>query len=84
MIALYTVLIEHKIFNPKKRTTKVAISKLWLVYCISSMQMHLLFTGQILQSKLRVKATKLVLLSIISLVMLSYQLFQIFRAIYRL
>ena len=72
MVALYTVLIEHKIFNPKKRTTKVAISKLWLLYCVSSMQMHLLFTRQILQSRLRIKATKVVPLSAISLVILSY------------
>ena len=29
-----TVLIEHEIFNPEKGTTKVAMSKLWPVYCV--------------------------------------------------
>ena len=31
-----TVLIEHKIFNPEKETTKVAVLKLWPVYCVSN------------------------------------------------
>jgi len=48
MIAVGTVLIEHKIIDPKDRTTKTAISKLWLVYCVSGMTMCLLSTGQLL------------------------------------
>jgi len=48
MVASGTILIEHEIFDPEKGTTKVAISKLWLVYCISSMQIYLLSTRQIL------------------------------------
>ena len=58
MIVFGTVLIEHKIFNPEKRAIKVAMSKLWLVYCVFGMQIHLLSTGQILQSGLRVKGNK--------------------------
>ena len=38
--------------------TKVVVLKLWPVYYISSMQIHLLFTGQIFQSGLRVKGNK--------------------------
>ena len=53
-----TVLIEHEIFDPEKGTIKVAMSKLWLVYCIPSMQIHLLSTKQILQSRLRVEGNK--------------------------
>jgi len=30
------VLIEHEIFDSKKETTKVSISKLWPVYCVFS------------------------------------------------
>ena len=45
-----TFLIKHEIFDPEKETTKVIMSKLWSVYCISSIQIHLLFTRQILQS----------------------------------
>jgi len=30
------ILIEYEIFISEKKTTKVAISKLWPVYCISS------------------------------------------------
>ena len=48
MVASSTVLIEHEIFDPEKETTKVAISKLWLVYCISGMQIYLFSTRQIL------------------------------------
>jgi len=48
MVTSDTILIEHKIFDPKKGTTKVAISKPWLVYYISNMQMYFLFTKQIL------------------------------------
>ena len=36
MITLSTVLIEYEIFNPEKVTTKVAMSRLELVYCISN------------------------------------------------
>jgi len=32
IVASSTILIEHEIFNPKKGTTKVAMSKLWPVY----------------------------------------------------
>ena len=35
MVTSGTVLIEHKIFDSKKETTKVAVSKLWPVYCVS-------------------------------------------------
>jgi len=48
IVASGTVLIEHEIFDPEKWTTKVAVSKLWPVYCISSIQMCLLSTEQIL------------------------------------
>ena len=58
MVASNTVLIEHEIFNSEKGTTKVAVSKLWPVYYISSMQMCLLSTEQILQSGLRVEDNK--------------------------
>jgi len=34
------------------------VSKLWPVYCVSSMQMYLIFTRQILQSGLRVEGDK--------------------------
>ena len=59
MVASSTVLIEHEIFDPEKETTKVAISKLWLVYCISGMQIYLFSTRQILQSGLRVEGGKI-------------------------
>jgi len=32
MVAIGTVLIEHEIIDPKNRTTRTAISKLWPVY----------------------------------------------------
>jgi len=32
MVAVGTVLIEHEIIDLKDRTTRTAISKLWLVY----------------------------------------------------
>ena len=35
MVTSNTVLIEHEIFDPTKETTKVAVSKLWSVYCVS-------------------------------------------------
>ena len=37
MVAMGTVLIEHKIINPKDRSTKTAISKLWPVYIASQL-----------------------------------------------
>ena len=37
MVASDTVLIEHEIFDSEKGATKVAVSKLWPVYYISSM-----------------------------------------------
>ena len=58
MVTSGTILIEHEICDPKKGTTKVVISKPWLVYYISSMQMYLLSTKQILQSELKVKGNK--------------------------
>ena len=45
-------------FDLKKGTTKVAVSKLWLVYCVLSMQICLFSTGQIFQFGLRVKSNK--------------------------
>jgi len=58
IIAFGTVLIEYKIIDPEKETTKVAISKIWLVYCIPGMQMCLFSTRQILQSRLRMEGNK--------------------------
>jgi len=46
MVASDTVITEHEIFDPKKKTTKVAILKLWPVYCVLGMQICLLSTGQ--------------------------------------
>ena len=37
MVAVETVLIEHEIIDPKNRTTRIAISKLWPVYCVPGM-----------------------------------------------
>ena len=48
MVTVATVLIEHEIIDPKDRTTRTAISKLWPVYCVPGMTMHLLSTGQLL------------------------------------
>jgi len=45
-------------FDSEKRTTKVAVLKLWPVYYVSSIQICLLSTRQILQSGLRVKDNK--------------------------
>ena len=42
MVASGTVLIEHEIFDLAKKTTKVAVSKLWLVYYITGIQIYLL------------------------------------------
>jgi len=58
MVTSGTFLIEHEIFDPEKETTKVAVSKLWLVYYVSSIWMCLLSTRQILQSGLRVEGNK--------------------------
>ena len=44
MVASGTILIEHIIFDFEKGTTKVAMSKLWPVYCVSSMQICLFST----------------------------------------
>ena len=57
MVAIGAILIEHEIIDPKDRTTRTAISKLWLVYCIPSMTMHLLSTRQLLQSGLSIEGT---------------------------
>ena len=37
MITSSTVLIEYEIFDSAKETTKVTVSKLWLVYYVLSM-----------------------------------------------
>jgi len=58
MVASGTVLIEHEIFDLEKETTKVAVLKLWPVYCVSGMQICLLSIEQILQSGLRVGGDK--------------------------
>ena len=55
MVAVETVLIEHKIIDPKDRTTRTAISKLWPVYCVPGMTMHLLSIGQLFQSGLSIE-----------------------------
>jgi len=47
MVAVGTVLIEHEIIDPKDRTTRTAIFKLWPVYCIPDMTMCFLSTGQL-------------------------------------
>ena len=57
MVAVGTVLIEHEIIDPKDRTTRTAISKLWPVYCVLGMTMCLLSTGQLLQSGLSIEDT---------------------------
>ena len=57
MVAVRTVLIEHEIIDPKDRTTRTVISKLWPVYCVPGMTMHLLFTGQLVQSGLSIEGT---------------------------
>jgi len=48
MVAIGTVLIEHEIIDPKDRTTRTAIFKLWPVYCVPGMTICLLSTGQLL------------------------------------
>jgi len=57
MVAIGVILIKHEIIDPKDGTTRTAISKLWLVYCIPSMTMHLLSTRQLLQSGLSIEGT---------------------------
>jgi len=48
IVAVETVLIEHEIIDPKDRTTRTAISKLWPMYCVPGMTMRLLSTRQLL------------------------------------
>jgi len=57
MVAVETVLIEHEIIDPKDRTIRTAISKLWPVYYVLGMTMCLLSTGQLLQSGLSIEGT---------------------------
>jgi len=57
MVFVGTVLIEHEIIDPKDRITRTAIFKLWPVYCIPGMTMHLLSIGQLLQSGLSIEGT---------------------------
>ena len=57
MVAVGTVLIEHEIIDPKDKTTRTAISKLWPVYCVPGMTMHFLSTRQLLQSGLSIEGT---------------------------
>ena len=57
MVAMGTVLIEHEIIDPKDKTTKIAISKLWPVYCVPGITMRFLSNRQLLQSELSIKST---------------------------
>jgi len=57
MVTVGIVLIEHEIIDPKNRTTRTAISKLWPVYCVPGITMHLLSTRQLLQSGLSIEGT---------------------------
>jgi len=57
MVTVGTVLIEHEIIDPKDRTTRIAISKLWPVYCIPGMTMRLFSIRQLLQSGLSIEGT---------------------------
>ena len=43
IVAYSTVLVEHEVFNSKNGTTKVAMSKLWPVYYVSSIQISSLY-----------------------------------------
>jgi len=52
-----SLIIIHEIIDPKDRTTRTVISKLWPVYCVPGMTMHLLFTVQLLQSGLSIEGT---------------------------
>ena len=58
MVASSIILIEHEIYDSEKKTTKVSVSKLWIVYYVLSIQMCFLYTRQILQSRLRVEDNK--------------------------
>ena len=55
MVTSSTILIKHEIFNPEKRTTKVAMSKL---YYVPKMQICLFSTRKILQFRSRVESNK--------------------------
>ena len=44
MVTVGTALIEHEIIDPKDKTTRTAISKLWPVYCVLGITIHLLST----------------------------------------
>jgi len=57
IVAVGTVLIEYEIIDLKDRTTRTAISKLWPVYCIPGITMHLLSTRQLLQFGLSIEGT---------------------------
>jgi len=57
MVAMGTVLIEHEIIDPKDKTIKIAISKLWPVYCVPGITMRLLSTRQLLQSESSIEST---------------------------
>jgi len=48
MVAIGTVLIEHEIIDPKDRTTRTTISKLWPVYYVPGITICLLSTRQLL------------------------------------
>jgi len=48
MVAIGIVLIKHEIIDPKDKTTKTVISKLWPVYYVPSITMCLFSTGQLL------------------------------------
>ena len=58
IVASSTVLIEYEVFDSKRETIKVAMLKLWPVYCVLSIQIYLFSIRQILQSGLRVKGDK--------------------------
>jgi len=57
MVAVGTVFIEHEIIDPKNKTTRTAISKLWPVYYVPGMTICFLSTGQLLQSGLSIEGT---------------------------
>jgi len=57
MVAVGTILIKHEIIDPKNKTTRTTISKLWPVYCVPGMTIYLLSTGQLLQSRLSIEGT---------------------------
>ena len=57
IVAVGTVLIKHEIIDPKNRTTRTTIFKLWPVYCVPGITIRLLSTGQLLQSGLSIEGT---------------------------